>query len=70
MCAARQRERLSKEQESDLKREAARWADANQEATQLRERLADADRKFRAQVKEHMEDISRLTSRATPRERT
>ena len=32
-----------------------------------RQRLQDSDKKFRDQVKEHMEDLSRLTSRATPR---
>ena len=63
----KQKDRLMKEQESDLQREAARYQELYQEVVMSRQRLQDSDKKFRDQVKEHMEDLSRLTSRATPR---
>ena len=63
----KQKDRLLKEQESDLQREAARYSELYEEVVMSRQRLQDGDKKFREQVKEHMEDLSRLTSRATPR---
>eukprot|EP01052_Picozoa_sp_SAG31_P014128 SAG31_NODE_868_length_11355_cov_4.658582_2_plen_785_part_00 len=59
--------RINKEQEADLLREVNKAAELNQELTQGRERLKAADRRFREQVKEHMDDLARLTAAATPR---
>lgn len=63
----KQKDRLLKEQESDLQREAARYSELYEEVVMSRQRLQDSDKKFREQVREHMEDLTRLTSRATPR---
>ena len=63
----KRRDRLAKEQEADLRREAQRYSEVHTELQMARERLQEGDRKFREQIKEHMEDISRLTSRATPK---
>ena len=59
--------RVNKERETELHREASRITEINLELTQGRERLKAADRRFREQVKEHMDDLARLTAAATPR---
>jgi hypothetical protein len=60
-------QRAGKEQEADMQREREQLAELITELGQARERLKAADRRFREQVKEHMDDLARLTSAATPR---
>jgi len=66
-AAVRQRSRAFDEMQKDLRREQQKGQDSEREMESMRERTASLDGHYRQQMQEHVEDLTRLSSAATPR---